>query len=265
MTRNLQAIPDFDLYDPFSPGFARARQGVQTPWAKYDFALDSLNTGSYLNFAGDVFYIDPVSTGFASVDFNIQQSAPQAPMLVQSGFVLHGIFTGLTMSWTAQPGKMIRVMVATGQRVIPATVSSSAVTSWTAPQVVGITESGANYGASYQSAATLAALTPDNIISAAGNVNGYVLWAAQYMGGNQSTNFSDAKAFVAKATAPAFAVDGDTLALSRIVAISGANVAYWCELQRTVRVAAGKRLDRISSLLEVAGIQPYAHAKWTLL
>lgn len=103
------------------------------------------------------------------------------------------------------------------------------------------------YGASYRSSVALAANTPEQIFSAAANVNGAVILSAQYTSYSLSVGNC---AFLAKSTAPVGTLDGDAIlsASNRVWASS----AYYegGSLISAVKIPAGKGLYFISSVLE---------------
>lgn len=107
---------------------------------------------------------------------------------------------------------------------------------------------GFTYGAAYGSTTALAANTPGNIIAAASNVNGYLLWDC---GADFSVAGGSTASLLAKATAPATVIDGNVLMAIRY-GTGGTNRQISGQLGGRRYVAAGLRLDRISTLAEVA-------------
>lgn len=109
------------------------------------------------------------------------------------------------------------------------------------------------YGASFSSNAALAANTPENVLAAASNVNGVIVWGASFSS-YQSVGSTPFTSLLAKATAPATVNDGDVLCAVDTHDYQSA-VTLWSgggRLSRPIFVPAGKRLDWISTNM-VAG------------
>lgn len=113
-----------------------------------------------------------------------------------------------------------------------------------------VQDSGIGYGVAYVASSNLAAVTPTTILAAGGNANGVLVVAASLFSAAATLQYST---FLAKATAPANSVDGDPL-LSWVCATGGANQSPQ-QLQRALRVAAGKGLHFISQIADVNTIR----------
>lgn len=112
---------------------------------------------------------------------------------------------------------------------------------------------------SWNSFATAVANTPITVFAAGANPNGAIVWTAE--AGDALTGNSH-QSFIAKATAPTTAFDGDIVALS-VPANAGATVMHQLRLAQPTRIPAGLGLYFISSLAGAAG---YArHCRYTLL
>lgn len=130
-----------------------------------------------------------------------------------------------------------------GNVTVDGTVVVSSVTATVTAKDEGIT-----YGASFASTTALAANTAENVIAAASNLAGYVVWAANFLN-NRSTQITNAS-LVAKATAPGTVIDGDVLLWPSSWMVTTNEFVSGGELKRAVRVALGKRLDFMSTSAE---------------
>lgn len=101
------------------PSFDRARSQIATPFQYIDIALDAAASNQIVNVAGDFLYVDAGSTGAVTLELNNQYNDPSAPFYVQPGFGLAALFKQLKLSWVSQPGKFVRLMYSTGDRVVP--------------------------------------------------------------------------------------------------------------------------------------------------
>lgn len=109
---------DFKDYE-HGPNFDRARSQIATPFQYVDIDLDAAASNQIYNVSGDFLYVDAASTGSVTLELNNQYNDPSAPFFAQPGFGLAALFKQLKLSWTAQPGKFIRLMYSTGDRVVP--------------------------------------------------------------------------------------------------------------------------------------------------
>lgn len=101
------------------PDFDRARTQIATPFQYIDIALDVLTVNKIFNISGDFLYLDASSTGVVTLELNNQYNDASAPFLASPGFGLNALFKQVKFSWVAQPGKKVRVMYSTGDRVVP--------------------------------------------------------------------------------------------------------------------------------------------------
>lgn len=244
-----QQTPQFKGYrGPGAARFEDARTQLYTGFQQYDLALDSAGD-SLLQIAGDFFYVDTdptASNGVATMQLNSSQDAATAKFFIQAGFGISQTFKQVRITWAAQPGKKMRILYATGDRVVPANTASVQILN-----TVPMQEQGYSYGASYKSTTNMAANTPDNVWSAASNVNGAVIWA----GYGVTVNGAGANSYslLCKATAPANITDGDVIASPNSGwAIAGTFCAFLSVL-RAARISAGKRGDFIAQVAETNG------------
>lgn len=126
----------------------------------------------------------------------------------------------------------------------------AALESVSVQNTVNIVNAGQSYGASYRSTNELAANTPETIFTAAANVNGAILHSAQFMSGHGTGN--NELSFLAKATAPTTANDGDAILSEDSSSMLGAFVYKSGSLKNPIKIPAGKGLFFIATLLEAA-------------
>lgn len=216
-----------------------------------------------LSIVGNAFFVDQNSdVGNATVVFADQPlPGTVVPVYVQAGFIARVPFTRVMIANTAQAGKKLRFFYGVDIDFVPSINGTFSISG-----TVGVTptlgtngatlDQGFIYGASYKSNSSLAANTPDTIFSPASNVNGAIVWDAQY-GTSAAANGS--ASILAKTSAPASVIDGDV-----IVSVSVASgVICRGNTVRAVRIAAGKGLYRISSQAE--GSAAIASTLYTLL
>lgn len=103
------------------------------------------------------------------------------------------------------------------------------------------------YGSSYKSNTNLAANTPETLFTPAANVNGAVVFMAEYT--HADAGLGVGFTFVAKTSAPTTIIDGDVLPMTG--AMQGANGAGGIRsLSKPVFIPAGKGLYAISTTAE---------------
>lgn len=107
---------------------------------------------------------------------------------------------------------------------------------------------------------TMGANAPLTIFAAGSNPNGAILWSA---GASDGVNGAMVQSFIAKATAPTGAADGDVIAQSTPCAGVSTTLYQRIDLQQPRRIAAGRGLYFISSVAGSAGFM--RHARYTLL
>lgn len=237
-------------------------------------------TAIVLNVAGNSFYVDGAAdVGNASVHFqDTKYNVQQPPIFVGPQFIARVPFTRIIFENTAQPGLFLRFFYGVDIDFVPglsqaiatigtitnpvkildssgdsifALLASEAFTS--AMRAIVTRDTGFNYGATFGSTALPGANTPENIIAAASNLNGYMLWdfgASTIVAGGDDTSF------LAKATAPATIFDGDIM--SMIHAGNAVATDRPIPPQKSRFVSSGKRLDFISVLATAATSKRFA-------
>lgn len=107
------------------------------------------------------------------------------------------------------------------------------------------------YGASYKSTTALAANTADTIFTAAANVNGAIIHSAQFADFNAGTATNGGGGFLAKATAPATVLEGDSiLGVDTFAVYSAAVTMGLGSLKNPVKIPAGKGLFFITGVAQ---------------
>lgn len=246
----------FKGYDS-SADFDRARFQLATPFQYLDIALDVAASNMQVEIAGDFLYCDTAFDGVVTIELNTQQDAPLAPFQIKAGFAMQALFKKLKVSWNAQPGKKIRILYSTGERIIPALTGNLTISG-----TIATLEDGMSYGASFKSVAALAVNSVETIVSPAANLNGMILHASSFLtvtGVGAVNNGS----ILAKTSAPTSLVDGDAI-LSPVNTTYGADSQrYLCaQLIKPVKIAAGKGLYFFNDIVQVAGNR---NALYTLL
>lgn len=243
-----------------SDALDRARSQISTGFAQVDIPMTvasastpgNSNGWMIFNVAGDFLYVDndPVaSAGLASLQFNVQQDAAGAKFYIQPGFTVRTVFKQLALSWAAQAGKSLRLLVGNGDQVWPAfTAQLAATINNTAASPANIAEQGFIYGASYKSNTALLATTPEPVFSAASNTNGATIWQAE--GGAGSTVAMLDFSLVCKATAPATSFDGVIVAIGAPSACMAGFFFNAMRMARAVNIPAGLRADFMSQSAE---------------
>jgi hypothetical protein len=103
--------------DFFRASQARTQRGLTV----FDFALDTAIADRVLNSPGTLFYLDKESTGICTVEGNVDQGTTGNALLASPGFSLFNEqgFSGFRLSADAQPGKVLRIVIATGMSIKP--------------------------------------------------------------------------------------------------------------------------------------------------
>lgn len=263
-------IPQFPGNETPSVDFDDVRSGQRARLLYFDLDLSiarsiAAGTHSLLQFAGNSFFIDQfTSAGFATAYFqDTNLAAKGAPVYVGPGFIAHVPFTQVLFENVAQPGKILRVIFGVDVDFSPglaaavtATINGTVTVQGTkalsgtlaiADAPVLSEDTGFLYGAAQSSTAALAQAGTEQVFSAASNVNGAIIWAAECFSdigvvgvGRLSLN--------AKATAPTLYNDGDVILTNAGNFVTGSGyIAYVASLARSVRIAAGKGLWWIHS------------------
>lgn len=116
------------------------------------------------------------------------------------------------------------------------------------------------YGGSWSRSALEAANVPVQIVAPGANVNGIILHRASFATGSAAAySFS---AFVAKASAPASATDGDVLCSADSIYNSGAAACCAGKVEKDLFISPGKGLFFISPVAESIG---FKSALYTIL
>jgi hypothetical protein len=265
MSKNAPA-PIFPGFTSPDTDFGAVVDGRRAPVLVYEIDLSTARTytGTGVNAAlqikitGNSMFIDQASdVGNATMIFEGVQdnTAPlvRAAVFVQPGFVASVPFVNLWIANTAQAGKKLRIFYGVDIDFVPSVNASVAVSG-----SVNAVNYGQAYGASYKSITTLAANTPDTIFLPAANVNGAILWsAASY----SRAAVAIQTAFLAKTSAPASVIDGDSLA-QMTLGENGTDVWTNLALPNPIVVPAGKGLYFISAAAEAVA---HRMALYTLL
>lgn len=237
----------FNDYSP-GPNFDRARIGIATPFQYLDIDLTNAAVNQMFDISGDFIYFDTADgyDGIITLELNNEHNAPLAPFTGRQGFALNALFKRLKCSWDAQPGKKVRIMYSTGERVIPALTGTLDVTG-----TVNTLEEPITYGASWASINLAAANTAETVFLAAANVNGVIVHSCGFNSVNVAATPNTGRAgFLAKATAPTTVIDGDVILASNMPSdLSGGfvNAGY---REQAILIPAGKGLFFISGAAE---------------
>lgn len=111
----------------------------------------------------------------------------------------------------------------------------------------------------FQSNTAMVANTPENVFSAAANVNGAILWKALH--DTRALGTVNAS-WLSKATAPATVIDGAVWGIQRGGVTIGSDEAAYVLVERPQRIASGLRLDAIATLASTKSLK---HALYSLL
>jgi len=166
---NPRDTPRWRGYEPAHADFERVRTELQTAFRFIDIDLSAAGS-RVLEIAGDYLYIDTdpaYSNGAATLQFNSLIDADTAPFYVQPGFAVAVPFTKLRLRWSAQVGKRMRIIYATGASVIPTDSASLNIVGTVPilPEMQDDVAAGRAFTAQYGVAA-----------SGAGVYNTYYLW-----------------------------------------------------------------------------------------
>lgn len=224
---------DYEL--PEGNEFWRARSQIVTMWRKMTIALDVAASNSVQQISGDFIYCDMSSTGvLATLEFNNQMADEAGGFQVGPGWFHRGPFTLAKMSWAAQPGKVVKLLYATGLEAYPGTAG------FTINGTTLTAEQGTQYGASFASNTNLGVAANEVIVAPASNTNGIMLLRASYWSANGTgTAFC---VLLAKSSAPASIIDGDVLLGFDNAYLDGVARNGMGKLERVVRVPAGRGL-----------------------
>jgi len=104
-----------DNKDFFRASRARTERGYTT----FDIALDTAINDQIINLPGTLFFLDKSSTGLCTVEGNVGQGTSRNPLLASPGFSMFNEegFADFRISAPAQPGKVLKIVVATGMSI----------------------------------------------------------------------------------------------------------------------------------------------------
>jgi len=228
-----------------------------------------------LDIQGNVFLSDPLFdltgnslAGVARVHFQDENFNPVGTYVTVLPSAIYKVpFTRVAVENYAQPGKFLYIVYGVDIDLVPGSSQQvQATVNNLAQQLIGgvqelvVMERGYTYGANYKSSTALAANTPDAVFTPASNVNGAILWAAAAWTWN-GTNVMNL-ALLAKASAPATAIDGDLLTSGKANSPQAGSYTGLLDLARPVFIAAGKGLYFLSSVAEA---NAFRSASYTLL
>jgi len=214
-------------------------------------------TALLLPIQGNVFYSDPLFdlsgnslAGIARVHFQDQNISPVGTYLtILPQFIGHLPFTQLAIENQAQAGKFLQIIYGWDLDLQPGTSNNVQITG--IPTVVDV---GFSWATSYKSTTALLANTPENIFSAASNTLGGTLWEASAYSANGAV-INNYASYLMKATAPGTVIDGDVLAVTRQNSAAGVFSSGHVWHSRSIRFAAGKRLDYIATNAEAGALR----------
>jgi len=210
-------------------------------------------TAGQFRIAGNSFFVDQGGdVGNARVIFenvqddsslsaNLNGGAVAVAPLVNAGFVIKVPFTSIRVQNGVQAGKVLRVFYGVDVDFTPSLNANLAITG-----TVNAINYGQTYGASYKSNTAMLANTPDTVFTGAANVNGAYVWSAAAVTTCAAINTGS---YLAKATAPASAIDGDVIYLASALAGQCSNGS---QMPNAIFIAAGKGLFWISTGNEAA-------------
>lgn len=208
-----------------STDFRAVRDGRNSQVYYVDVALDTARsaaagTALVLPISGNAFYCDAnPGDGNAYVHFqDTNFDRAPAPLYVSPGVIFNIPFTQVLIENTAQPGKKIRIAYGIDIDFQPGSVAQIAVTNtggYTAVRPEPMT-------GFFNSVTAYAAATATLVFSAASNVNGAIIYSASI---NDRQATAGTVAFLAKATAPTSATDGDPILAGHQNAVIGTDAA----------------------------------------
>lgn len=227
---------------------------VQAEFIEFDLSVArSLAAGTQIeiNMEGNVIYADQnTDVGNCTIIFQDPAKSLSKParLYVQPGSNFQLPFTRFMLENAAQAGKLMRLFYGVDIEFKPGNTNNVSISG-----TVNSNDLGFAYATAFASGTSPGANTPQNIFAAASNVNGATIWDTEFQSINAVVNAITAS-MLCKATAPATAVDGDVVALGIISALDAAPMSVsGGKQQKPVRIAAGKRLDYISSVADIAG------------
>lgn len=252
-----------------STDFPGVQNQLQTPMLVYEIDLStarSYTTGTFAEIllTGNSFYVDQNSdVGNATIIFEDRSvNADPIGVYAQPGSIFYVPFTRIKVANSAQAGKKLRIFYGVDIQFVPALALTGTSNVNVTNSLLTVAETGTLYGASYKSTTLMAANTPDTVFAPASNVNGAIVWNAQFITQNATTYGAG---YLAKTAAPASITDGDLILSTEHAALIGANQACGATLPRPVKIAAGKGLYFLSTSAEVGAGLALRSVLYTLL
>lgn len=228
------------------------------------FTGTGANAPAIINLAGNSWFIDQDSdVGNAYVLFNDRViNAQPRGVFMQPGSIMKITANQLTIVNTAQASKKLRIWYGVDIDFTPALALTGTSNVNVTNASLTVTETGTLYGASYKSNTLMAANTPDTVFAPAANVNGAIIWHAQFLTQNAATIGAG---YLAKTAAPANITDGDLILSAEHASLIGANQMFGGTLPRPLKIAAGKGLYYLSTTAEVGAGLTLRSVLYTLL
>jgi hypothetical protein len=149
-----------DSKDFFRASKARTERGLST----FDIALDTAINDQIINLPGTLFFLDKSSTGICTVEGNVGQGTSRNPLLASPGFSMFNEqgFADFRISAPAQPGKTLKIVIATGMSIKPGdAVTSGAVSTQTVDAGLVRTINGQAFLGNQNNLAPVAAQNPN--------------------------------------------------------------------------------------------------------
>lgn len=243
--------------------FDAVKTDLQTQLLVYELDLSTArslaaNTAEELRFAGNALYVDKASdVGNGTIIFQDDSRLKPARVYVQPGFIARVPWTRLLIENTAQAGKVLRIFYGVDIDFVPGTSSDVNIAGTVTSNI-----SPADYGlpTAYGSISALASNSPETVFSAAANVNGAIVWDAQFETGDTVT--LPRASFIYRTSAPVNVVDGRILVQGNAGAVVSGFYSIFGRLRTPTRIPAGYGLYFIS---ETAETRPHRSALYTLL
>ncbi len=155
---------------------ARVTRGLVT----LDYDLSTAIVDRVITSPGTLFYLDKTSTGICFVQGNTDQGFNESPLLASPGFSMfdENGFSGFRFSAPAQPGKVLRVVIASGMTIKPGDpVQSGSVATPTVDAALARTIAGQAYMGGSYCAAVAAQYSHIQLWNAATNTKDVILEA----------------------------------------------------------------------------------------
>lgn len=253
MKNRILPAPAFPGISSPSTDFESVIDGRRAPPMVIDIDLSTARsllagTEMQLKITGNSFYIDQApEVGNARVIFEGVQdrTGPEIrpAIFVQPGYVAKVPFANIMVQNTAQAGKVLRIVYGVDIDFVPSLNGQVTISG-----AVNSTPSGYRYAASYKSITSMGANTPDTVFAPGVNVNGAIIWRAQFISATGAGN-AIATGYVANGAPPASIIDGDVILLPSGTP-NGAVTSGLLEVP--VMIPAGKGLYFISTVGESA-------------